>query len=192
MSDIALFRVLLLHIGAIRQTVSRFSCYFGEMEPWLSGTLTGVHPVPRAVLHCFEQARADLDSWTAGLTPEQLWARPLGLGPAGFHIRHAARSIDRLFTYVQGGLLDEAQMHLLGTEMEAGASREELLDEFGRVTGRVSEQLRALDPAKLEEARGVGRKQLPSTVAGLLIHIAEHTQRHVGEAIVTVRVLKAL
>ncbi|MCC6362024.1 MAG: DinB family protein [Bryobacterales bacterium] len=161
-------------------------------EPWLSGSLTHLHPVPRAVLHCFEQARADLAHWTEGLSPEQLWARPFGLGPAGFHIRHAARSIDRLFTYAQGRLLDEAQMSALAAEMDAGASREELLDELGRVLGRVSEQLRALDPAALQESRGVGRKQLPTTVTGLLIHIAEHTQRHVGEAIVTVRVLKAL
>ncbi len=161
-------------------------------EPWLSGSLTHLHPVPRAVLHCFEQARADLAHWTEGLSPEQLWARPFGLGPAGFHIRHAGRSIDRLFTYAQGRLLDEAQMFLLGTEMDAGASREELLDEFGRILNRAGEQIRALDPAVLLESRGVGRKQLPTTVAGVLIHIAEHTQRHVGEAIVTARVLKAL
>jgi len=83
-------------------------------------------------------------------------------------------------------------MFLLGTEMDAGASREELLDEFGRILNRAGEQIRALDPAVLLESRGVGRKQLPTTVAGVLIHIAEHTQRHVGEAIVTARVLKAL
>ena len=40
-----------------------------------------------------------------------------------------------------------------------------------------------LDPARLTDPRGVGRKQLPTTVIGLLVHIAEHTQRHVGQAI---------
>jgi uncharacterized damage-inducible protein DinB len=35
----------------------------------------------------------------------------------------------------------------------------------------------------LPEPCGVGRKRLPTTVGGLLTHIAEHTQRHVGQAI---------
>jgi hypothetical protein len=43
--------------------------------------------------------------------------------------------------------------------------------------------IRALDPARLTEPRAVGRKHLPTTVIGLLTHIAEHTQRHVGQAI---------
>ena len=36
---------------------------------------------------------------------------------------------------------------------------------------------------------GVGRRKLPSTVLGLLFHAAEHTQRHTGQLLVTVRVL---
>jgi uncharacterized damage-inducible protein DinB len=35
----------------------------------------------------------------------------------------------------------------------------------------------------LRDAREVGRRRLPTTVIGLLTHIAEHTQRHVGQAI---------
>jgi hypothetical protein len=35
----------------------------------------------------------------------------------------------------------------------------------------------------LPEPREVGRKRLPTTAIGLLTHIAEHTQRHVGQAI---------
>lgn len=33
----------------------------------------------------------------------------------------------------------------------------------------------------------MGRKKLPTTVMGLVIHIAEHTQRHVGQAITTAK-----
>jgi hypothetical protein len=40
---------------------------------------------------------------------------------------------------------------------------------------------------KLMEPRGIGRKQLPTTVIGLLVHICEHTQRHVGQAISAAR-----
>jgi uncharacterized damage-inducible protein DinB len=52
--------------------------------------------------------------------------------------------------------------------------------------------LRSLDPARLSEPRSVGRKQLPTTLQGLLVHIAEHSQRHVGQAIVAVRLLQKL
>ena len=49
------------------------------------------------------------------------------------------------------------------------------------------ERVRAIKPETFEEARGVGRKKLPTTVGGLLVHCAEHTQRHVGQAITTAR-----
>jgi uncharacterized damage-inducible protein DinB len=37
----------------------------------------------------------------------------------------------------------------------------------------------------------VGRKELPTTLGGLLVHIADHTQRHVGQAIVTVKLVRS-
>jgi hypothetical protein len=43
--------------------------------------------------------------------------------------------------------------------------------------------VRSIDPSTLASLRAVGRKGLPTTVIGLLTHIAEHTQRHVGQAI---------
>ena len=43
-------------------------------------------------------------------------------------------------------------------------------------------------PETLTEVRTVGRDRLPSTVLGLLVHSAEHVQRHVGQLLVTVRV----
>jgi hypothetical protein len=51
------------------------------------------------------------------------------------------------------------------------------------------EDLKAFDAAKISEARAVGRKQLPSTVLGLLFHAAEHTMRHTGQILVTAKVL---
>jgi hypothetical protein len=54
-----------------------------------------------------------------------------------------------------------------------------------------SEQvIRSLNPATLIDARAVGRKQLPTTVAGLVVHLADHTQRHVGELIVTTKLAR--
>ncbi|WP_317192017.1 hypothetical protein [Salegentibacter maritimus] len=42
----------------------------------------------------------------------------------------------------------------------------------------------------MTEYRPVGRKALPSSVIGLLFHAAEHSQRHVGQVLVTVSFLK--
>lgn len=133
----------------------------------------------------------DLATWTEGFTPAQIWARPLGLGPIGFHMRHIAGSTDRLFTYAEGRMLSEEQIAQLKGEMEEGASREELLAAVDAVFQRVGDAIRKIDPDTLRDFRGVGRKQLPATVAGLLMHIAEHNMRHVGEAIITAKVVAA-
>ncbi len=152
-------------------------------EPWMRGPLEGVHPLIAPALYGFQQAREDLAKYTEGLTSGQIWVRPHGFGSVGFHLRHIAGSTDRLFTYLRGEQLTGSQMDFLRREHEAGASREELLAEMDTAFRRVEAFAKSLDPAALTEAREVGRKRLPTTVLGLLVHIAEHTQRHVGQAI---------
>jgi len=152
-------------------------------EPWMRGPLPGVDPLLAPLLYSFQQAREDLARWTHGLTPEQLWGEPHGFGSVGFHLRHIAGSTDRLITYLRGEQLGDAQLAFLKSEHTPGASREELLAALDRVFAESEAVVRALDPAKLAEPRFVGRKHLPSTVIGLLTHIAEHTQRHVGQTI---------
>ena len=153
-------------------------------EPWLRGPIPGVHPLLTPLLYTFQQAREDLERYTKGLTAEQIWARPHGFGSVGFHIRHISGSTGRLMTYLQGGQLSTAQMAELEREHEsAGQGREELLAGMDRTFRAAEAAIRAVDPATLAEPRAVGRKRLPTTVGGLLTHIAEHTQRHVGQAI---------
>jgi len=153
-------------------------------EPWLRGPIPGVHPLVAPVLYAFQQAREDLAKFTDGLTPEQLWATPHGFGSAGFHIVHIAGSTERLMSYLQQRDLTAEQMRALHDEGRAlGIGREELLAILDRALRQAEEVVHAIDPATLEERRGVGRKQLPTTAIGLLTHIAEHTQRHVGQAI---------
>jgi hypothetical protein len=135
------------------------------------------------VLCAFQQTREDLARHTAGLTASQVWARPHGLAPLGFHLRHIAGSVDRLTAYLEGRPMDAAQTAALAAEMERGASLQELLADADRALRRAEEKIRAIDPATLAEPRWVGRKRLPTTVIGLLVHIAEHTQRHLGQAI---------
>jgi uncharacterized damage-inducible protein DinB len=128
-------------------------------------------------------AREDLARHTSGLTTEQIWLTPNGFGSVGFHLRHIAGATDRLMTYATGAELSETQMSLLKSEKDPGATREMLLAALDAAFAKAESTARALDPATLTAPRAVGRKQLPTTVIGLLIHTAEHTQRHVGQAI---------
>jgi uncharacterized damage-inducible protein DinB len=153
-------------------------------EPWLRGPIPGIHPLLAPLLYTFQQAREDLARYTEGLTLQQIWARPHGFGSVGFHLRHIAGSTDRLFTYLRGGQLSQEQFAFLRQEEAPGTeSREELLAQMDGVFRRVEAAVRELDPASLPEPRTVGRQALPTTVNGLLVHIAEHTQRHVGQTI---------
>jgi len=151
-----------------------------------------VSPLIAPVLRALQQAREDLAEHTAGLNDGQIWARPFGLAPAGFQLRHIAGSVDRLATYLRGEQLGAEQMAALRSEMEPGAPRDELLAKVNEVLERTEKQIRSIEMATLEDARTVGRKQLPTTVMGLLVHIAEHTQRHVGQAISAAKLARAL
>jgi Protein of unknown function (DUF664). len=162
-----------------------------EVEPWLRGPIPDVHPLLAPVLFSFQQAREDVARATEGLTKDQLWARPGNAASVGFHIRHIGRSVDRLMTYLQGRQLDEAQLKALASEGEPGADRDQLLEEMACLLERAEQTVRALDVTTLSEPRGVGRKQLQTTVIGLLVHIAEHTQRHVGQVITTTKLLRS-
>src|SRR3954468_4448510 len=153
-------------------------------EPWLRGPIPGVPPLIAPILYAFQHAREDLAKFTDGLTPAQLWDSPHGFASPGFHIRHIAGSTERLLRYLQGGDLTPEQMEALrDEERPLGIGRDELLTLLDDALRDAETVIRAIDPATLEEARTVGRKQLLTTVIGLLTHIAEHTQRHVGQAI---------
>lgn len=160
-------------------------------EPWLRGTLTDVPAVARSVLHALELAREDLEKWCGGLTEEELNARPAGLPSIAFHVRHIARSLDRLLTYAEGRALTERQLAELTGESGPGARRDNLFAELAAALARSADRVRGLATGNLEESRTVGKKVLPTTVGGLLVHVADHTQRHVGQAVTTARVIAA-
>jgi hypothetical protein len=152
-------------------------------EPWLRGPLAGVPPVLQPVLCALEQAREDLTKFTEGLTTAQTWMRPFGLEPVGFQLRHIAGSVERLLTYLAGNQLDAEQMTALKAEMDPGELIESLMVKTKAALDHAAATIGQIDPAIFSEPRFVGRKRLPTTVIGLAIHVAEHTQRHVGQAI---------
>jgi uncharacterized damage-inducible protein DinB len=162
-----------------------------QPEPWLRGTLTDVPAVQRAVLHALELAHEDLQRWAGDLSDEELNARPGDIASVAFHLRHIARSLDRLLTYAEGSELSVAQIETMKAEPLPAAKRPELWEELTAALEKSGDRTRAFAPQQLEEARTVGRKQLPTTVGGLLVHVADHTQRHVGQAITTAKIVRA-
>jgi len=161
------------------------------IEPWLRGPVPGVHRLLAPLIYSLQHAREDLEKWTEGLTDDQVWARPLGLAPIGFQIRHIGGSVERLMVYVTGGQLTDEQLAEVSAQMDPGESLAQVLARCNERLSAAEAKVRQIDPATLSQPREVGRKRLPTTVGGLLTHIAEHMQRHVGEAIVTARVLRA-
>lgn len=155
-----------------------------EIEPWMRGTYGEFDVLRRAVVHALELAEEDVEKWCGELSDAEMMARQAGVAPVAFHLRHIARSLDRLLTYAESRTLDEAQMRALKSEMDAATAAEVLL-EFREGIASAKERVRAFAPESYEEFRGIGRKQLPTTVGGLLIHCAEHTARHVGQAVTT-------
>jgi uncharacterized damage-inducible protein DinB len=160
-------------------------------EPWLRGMWSDVPSVQRAVVHALELACEDLDRWCAPLTDAELNARPGGVAPVAFHLRHIARSLDRLLTYAEGNELNSTQTWALSAEMDEGGKHSELFGELHEALQKASRRVRAFAPLEFEKPRLVGAKKIPTTLGGLLVHIADHTQRHVGQAITTAKIARS-
>jgi uncharacterized damage-inducible protein DinB len=162
------------------------------VEPWLRGTHGDVPAVGRAVLHALDLALEDLTKWTEKLTDAEAHSAPLGLTSVAFHLRHIARSVDRILSYAEGKQLSAEQLTALKAEQSGGETLAELLAEVEASLRNAAERVRVLATADFDAVRSVGRKLLPTSVGGALIHVADHTQRHVGQVVTTAKVLKAL
>jgi len=162
-------------------------------EVWLRGPIPGIPPLLQPVAHALLQAVEEVRRVVGPLSSDQLWMRPGGAASVGFHVRHAAGSLDRLFTYARGEGLAAEQRAFLAGEAEPESPPKEaaaLVAALERQVDHALAQLRDTRESTLLEARGVGRLQLPSTVIGLLVHAAEHTQRHVGQIVTTARIAR--
>jgi hypothetical protein len=163
-------------------------------EVWLRGPVPGVGPGVQPVAHALLQAREDVGRILTGATRDQLWTAPGDAASAGFHLLHLAGSLDRLFTYARGEVLSPEQLDDLRREKE-GSHRpgpDDIRDRVVRTIDAAMDQLRATREELLDQPRPVGGARLPSTVRGLLFHAAEHTTRHVGQAITTLRIVRTM
>jgi uncharacterized damage-inducible protein DinB len=156
--------------------------------------MPGVPPLLMPAAHALAGAGEDVARVAAGLTVEQLWARPAGVASVGFHLRHIPGILDRLLTYARGEPLTDAQLAYLRAEPDPGdpaPSADELMRGVDEAIARALAQIRATPEDDLLLPRGVGRLQLPSTVMGLIFHAAEHAQRHTGQIVTLSRIVRA-
>jgi uncharacterized damage-inducible protein DinB len=161
-------------------------------EPWLRGTHAETPAVLRGVVHALELAGEDLDKWCSALSDVQLNLQAGGSASVAFHLRHISRSLDRLLTYAEGHQLSDVQFAAMKTEAEPGARLQDCLAELHSALVRSITRVLAFSGSDLDASRPVGRKSLPTSVAGLLVHVADHTMRHVGQAITTAKFVASI
>jgi uncharacterized damage-inducible protein DinB len=160
-------------------------------EVWLRSLPVTTDPLRHLLLCTLQQAEEDVIAITTGLTDEQVWLRPHGLSPVGFHIRHIAESIDRLLTYAEGRSLDQDQLSTLKNEVTETLP---LLSLIVILEQRLKDALLRVNAIRQEDLaiiREIGRAKIPSPLGTILAHIAEHTQRHLGQLTTTVKLIQS-
>jgi len=162
-------------------------------EAWLRGAIDGIPNLLQPAAHAFVLAREDVDAATNGLAADQLWQRPNGITPIGFHLAHLAGSTGRLLAYAKGEPLTDAQKAFMLYERDVMNTRpalEKLTQDWHAAIDNAMAQLAATAENTLTEARAIGRAQLPTTVIGAIFHAAEHAARHTGQIVTTAKLVR--
>jgi hypothetical protein len=163
----------------------------GGLEVWLRSAASGVHPQLQPAAHSLQQSLNEMHSLLPGLTLDEVNARAGAAAPISFHARHLAGSIDRLLTYARGEMLDEQQREALRLETQAASlDGTQLFDNVRTAIERALAVIAETDAAALDEPRAVGAARLPTTLRGILFHIAEHSLMHSGQMRTTALALK--
>jgi uncharacterized damage-inducible protein DinB len=161
------------------------------LEPWLRETPVTLHPLLHGLQCSFQMAAEELATATADLSAEQIWASPQGLTPIGYHLVHIAGSLDRLLTYAQGRELSPEQLSALEAENKEEPSLSAILERLNQRLQAAKALLENIAPEQFSDLRYIGRRRIPVPLGTLLLHVAEHTQRHVGQVITTAKLFQA-
>ena len=162
------------------------------LEVWMRGPIAGLIPLLQPVAHAILQAREEVNLMMIDFPNELIWERPNAVASVAFHLQHLSGVLDRLFTYANNQILNEDQLELLALEADSTQllTVKGLLIRFNNQVNKALTQLKNIEENTLLEPRSIGRKQIPTNQLGLLFHAAEHTQRHVGQLLVTIKMLK--
>lgn len=163
-------------------------------EVWQRGPIAGVPALLQPIAHSLLQSSEELKEIMNGFPENLLWEKPVGVASPGFHLQHIAGVLDRLFTYARKESLTNGQLYALSTEGDKNKTKQstkELVETFNQQVSICIDELKKANVEILTETRTIGRKQIPITLIGLYVHAAEHTMRHIGQLLVTVKVLTA-
>jgi len=163
-----------------------------QLEVWQRGPIEEIPALLQPVAHALLQAREELNLAMNGFSDDLLWQRPANIASVAFHLQHLSGVLDRVFTYSLSLSLSARQLKELEAESllhQPNLTTAILLNRFNMQVDKSIVQLKNTDVNTLIEFRGIGRKMYPSTVIGLLFHGAEHTMRHLGQLLVTIKVL---
>ncbi|WP_394991120.1 DinB family protein [Emticicia sp.] len=163
-----------------------------KLEAWLRGSLPNISPLLQPVAHALLQTQEEVAEIMQSFSEENLWKRPANVASVGFHLQHLTGVLDRLFTYARGESLSQTQLTALTSEGKENQTIlvKDLVEAFNTQIIMALAQLQITNSETLTEVREVGRGKLPSTVIGLLIHATEHTTRHLGQLLVTAKVVE--
>ena len=164
-----------------------------QPEVWLRGPIEEIPQLLQPAAHALLQTSEELPYWLDEFPDEKLWEKPAGRASVGFHLQHFYGVLDRMLSYAQGRALTQEQFDYLKSEgiQDKTSTTEELIANFQQKVVQALAYFKTLDESTIKSARTVGRKELPSTVIGLLFHAAEHSQRHLGQLIATASFVKA-
>jgi len=165
-----------------------------KTEVWQRGPIENIPALLQPVAHALLQAREEVGEIMNGFPENLLWEKPAGAASPGFHLQHITGVLDRLFTYARNESLTNGQAYTLSVEGDKDKTTQsmfQLIELFNNQVSISIDELSKTNVETLTDVRTVGRKKIPSTLIGLYFHAAEHTMRHIGQLLVTVKVLKA-
>ena len=161
-------------------------------EVWLRGPVDNIPSLLQPAAHAVMQALEEVKELMQDFPEDLLWIKPAGAASVAFHLQHMAGVLDRLSTYARQQMLSDIQMNALQSEgKEKNITVQSLLANLEQSVQAYLHQLSTTTEESLTEARTIGRKALPTTHLGLLFHAAEHMQRHLGQLLVTAKIVKA-
>jgi len=163
-----------------------------QTEAWLCGPLPEIPFLLQPAAHALVQAEMELKKCMDGFPDSLLWETVAGRASVGFHLQHLSGVMDRLITYAKELPLTDKQFDFLKQEKtpDLSLTSKELVTRFSEKLAETLDLFSRTTEEELRAFRTIGRKKLPTTVMGLYFHIAEHSQRHFGQLLVTVSVLK--
>ncbi len=163
-----------------------------QREAWQKGPVPGVPLLIMPAAHTIIQAGEEVRVFLKDFPDTKLWEKPAGVASVGFHLQHMSGVLDRLFTYARGEALSAEQLAYLKMEgvSQEGITTAQLISRLQLQIEKALQQLKDTSEEELLQLRGIGRKQLPTNVIGLLFHAAEHLQRHLGQLLVTAKIVQ--